>query len=273
MSGRVSSLRSKQQKTKRRKTRLYKYVGLLTLFALVFGGLIFLFRADFLKIKNVSVSGNTLVPESVIKEIAWQKMNNAHFFVLPKNNIVIYPKRNIEKEILEKFRTVMDVKINRGSGGVINIQITEYKPKYLWCNGLSREKCYFMSENGFIFSESADFTDDVLFTFYGLVEADDPIGKTYTSNEKFVELNYFVESMKLLDISPVGLSARGQGDFELRLLSGGQILFSDREDFLNTFENLETIISEQTRLDKDFLKKLEYIDIRFSSKVFVKMKN
>jgi hypothetical protein len=130
-----------------------------------------------------------------------------------------------------------------------------------------------MSENGFIFSESADFTDDVLFTFYGLVEADDPIGKTYTSNEKFVELNYFVESMKLLDISPVGLSARGQGDFELRLLSGGQILFSDREDFLNTFENLETIISEQTRLDKDFLKKLEYIDIRFSSKVFVKMKN
>jgi hypothetical protein len=67
-----------------------------------------------------------------------------------------------------------------------------------------------------------------------------------------------------------------EGDFELLLSaeggSGGSIFFSNHEPVLTTFENIETIIDEQTRLDKEFLSKLDYIDVRFSSKAFVKLK-
>lgn len=254
---------------------MYKYGALGFVLALAFVGSVFAARAQFGRIQNVAINGNELVQEKALQEIAWTELSGSFLFAFPKNSLAIYPKKNIEEKIRNQFPTISNVEISRGNSKALQIDITEHTPDFLWCNNLTREKCYFMDRQGFIFTESAGFSKDVLFTFYGLVDSagpSGPIGKTYLSQEKFAELNYFIDSMKLLDISPVGLNARGQDDFELYLSSGGSILFSNREAFLNTFENLETIIAEQGRLDKNFLSRLEYIDIRFSSKVFVKLK-
>jgi hypothetical protein len=129
-----------------------------------------------------------------------------------------------------------------------------------------------MDRSGYIFTESADFSTGVLFTYYGLVDGKEPIGKTYLPQDKFKELNSFIDSLKLLRMTPVGLNSLGADDFEIYLSNGGKIIFSSHEPFLTTFENLETVVAEQQRLYPDFLTRLDYVDVRFTSKVFVKLK-
>ena len=46
------------------------------------------------------------------------------------------------------------------------------------------------------FNEAADFSSSVLFTYYGLVDPKDPIGKVYLPVETFVRLNSFIESLE-----------------------------------------------------------------------------
>lgn len=236
-------------------------------------GSIFAVRAQFGRIQNVTVSGNALVQEKDLRNIAWTELSGSFLWAFPKNSLVIYPKGKIEEKIRKEFATISDIDISRADNRTLAIKVSEHEPDFLWCVNLEREKCYYMDKHGYIFTESANFSKDVLFTFYGLADSENPVGKRFMSSDKFAELNYFIDSMKLLNIAPVGLNARGQDDFELYLSSGGSILFSDREEFLNTFENLETIIADRTVDDKNFLDKLDYIDIRFSSKVFVKLKN
>jgi len=272
MTQRLSSFRSKRLQTKRRKTRLYKYVVLGFVVVFAFVGSVFAARAQFGRIQNVVVSGNELVQEKDLKNIAWTELSGSFLWAFPKNSLAIYPRENIEEKIRKEFATISEVDISRGESRTLEIKVLEHEPDFLWCSSLAREKCFYMDKNGYIFTESANFSKDVLFTFYGLADAESPVGKKFMSSEKFSEIDYFINSMKLLNISPIGLNARGQDDFELYLSSGGSILFSNREEFLNTFENLETIIAEQTRLDKNFLQNFEYIDIRFSSKVFVKLR-
>jgi cell division septal protein FtsQ len=273
MSSRLSSFRSKRLKTKRRKTRYYKYGALAALLVFAFVGSIFVARAQFGRIQNVAVKGNELVQTDDLRELAWSELSGTFLWAFPKNSLALYPRKKIEEKIRGEFATISNIDISREDNRTLQIEVAEHEPDFLWCKNLERETCYFMDKNGYIFTESAGFSKDVLFTFYGLVDPENPVAKRYMPSDKFAELNSFIDSMKLLNISPIGLNARGQDDFELYLSSGGSILFSDREEFLNTFENLETIIAEQTRQDKQFLSKLEYIDIRFSSKVFVKLKN
>ena len=69
------------------------------------------------------------------------------------------------------------------------------------------------------------FSSGVLFTYYGNIDATDPIGKTYLPEDKFKELNAFVDSLKLLKMTPIGLNSLSTDDYEI-LLSGGVRLFS-----------------------------------------------
>ena len=193
-------------------------------------------------------------------------------WIFSKNNVFLYPRKTIENRIYEQSTAIENVSVSFDGLKTISVKIREYGQDYLWCDSEARARCYFMDSNGYIFSESADFFKNVLFTYYGLADGNKPIGQTYLPEAEFAELNKFIDSAKLLKLVPIGLIARAEGDFELLLTSGGSILFSNREPFLTTFENLETIIAEQTRLEKEFLKRLDYIDVRFTSKAFVKLR-
>ncbi len=269
---RASSFRSDRHKDKKRKILIYKYSGVTFGVIALISGFAFLTRANFVKIGEVKIEGNQIVQKEAIEQIVKDELQAHSLKIFSKNNFFFYPRTETERKIQSQFSAVANVSVGLKGFKTVDVQVNEYQPAYLWCDSLARTRCYFMDKNGYIFNESADFSKDVLFTYYGLVDSKDPIGDTYLPPEKFAQLSYFIDSMKLLNLSPVGLNARGNDDFELLLSSGGSVLFSDHEEFLTTFENLETIIAEQLVLDKDFLSKLDYIDVRFSSKAFVKLK-
>lgn len=272
MSVRSSSFRSKRQRNKRLKHAFYKYGGIGLGILSIFFSLVFITRADFIKVKGVDVFGTEIVNKASIEEIAEQELGAKSFWVFPKSNFLLFPRNSIEKKIRNQFTTVADVSVSFEGLSKLLVNVVEYKPAYLWCNSVVREKCYFMDNRGYIFTESADFSSGVLFTYYGRIDDAEPIGKTYLPEQKFKELNGFVDSLKLLKMSPIGLNSLSEDDYEVLLSGGGKVIFSSRETFLTTFENLETVVAEQNKIHTDFLTTLDYIDVRFASKVFVKMR-
>lgn len=273
MSRRASSFRSKRLRDKRQKALFYKYAGGILLFLLALFGLSLLSRADFAGVKKVVIEGNEIVRKEAIEAIVNDALETSYLWFFSKNNFALYPRETVEKEIYRQFAAVGAVSVSFDGLKTISVSVKEYKPAYLWCESVARERCYFMDVRGYVFMESAEFSEEVMFTYYGLIDPVAPVGKTYMPEEKFTALNNFIGNVKSLKLSPVGLNARGGEDFELHIASGGSIIFSGREDLLTTFENLETIVLAQTRAEKDFLSRLDYIDVRFNSKAFVKLKN
>ncbi len=272
----VSSLGSKKLQERKRKIRLYKYGGGFLAVVAIVAGLSFLSRASFVRVGNIEVEGTKISKSSEVSGIVQDELNSSYLWIFSRNNISLFSRSGVEKKIYAQSTAIKHASVSFDGLKKINVKITEYEPKYLWCDSETRDHCYFMDSRGYIFSESAGFSSNVIFTFYGLVDPAAPIGKTYMSETAFADATKFIDSMSLLRLSPIGFIARGEGDFELLLSSGsgtgGSIFFSNHEPVLTTFENIETIIDEQTRLDKDFLLKLDYIDVRFSSKAFVRLK-
>jgi len=273
MSRRLSSFRSKRLKTKRQKVVIYKYFSATLFFVLLVIGLSWLSRADFARVNNIAVVGNSLVQKEAVEKIVTDTLNTSFLWIFSKNNPVLFSRSRVENEIYKQFATVGAVSVAFSGLKTIVVHIKEYEPAYLWCDYLTHDACYFMDSNGYIFSESAEFSKGVLRTYYGLVSSSSPVGSTYIEPVKFTALNKFIESLKLLKFFPAGVNTRSPGDYELTLVSGGSILFSDNEDYLKTFENLETIINQQTLTHKNFHSQLEYVDVRFNSKVFIKLKH
>lgn len=275
----VSSLESKKLQNKKRKSRLYKYGGTLFIFVAILVGLVFLSHASFLHVAEIEVRGAKISDVEMLSTVVKDELASSLFWIFSKNNIFLFSRADVEKKLYAQSTVIKKVSVSFRGLQKISVTVTEYEPKYLWCDTETRDRCYFMDSKGYIFSESAGFSSAVIFTFYGLVDPVNPIGKTYMSETLFVDAVKFIDSMSLLRVEPIGLVARGEGDFELLLSAegiasgtGGSIFFSNHEPMLTTFENIETIIDEQTRLDKEFLSKLDYIDVRFSSKAFVKLK-
>lgn len=244
----------------------------MILFVVSVTGLSYLSRAEFVRVEKVEVQGNKIIKTETIEKIVESQRQTPYLWFFSRDNFAFFSRADTERDIYRQFATVGTVDVSFIGFKTISVHLTEHEPKYLWCDTAARINCYFMSPTGFIFMESADFSKEILFTFYGMINGDSPIGKIYMPFSKFIALNDFIKSLKLLGLSPVGLNARTEEDFQLYLATGGSILFSDKDDLLMTFENLETVIAEQTLKQKDFLSKLDYVDVRFSSKVFIKTK-
>lgn len=269
---RASSFRSRRLQDKRKKAIVHKYVGGILFLVITILGLSLLSRAEFARVGKVVVEGNELIRTEVLKQIVDSTLESSYLKLFSKNNFVLFPRGKIEKQIQQQFATVGAASVSFDGFKTVLVKVIEHEPAHLWCDSAARDHCYFMDANGFIFSESADFSKNVLFTYYGLVDPGQPIGKTFMPQKEFTELKEFIDSLQLLKLTAVGLNARSEGDFELHLSPGGSILFSNKEDFLTTFENLETTVTEETKKDPNFLRRLEYIDVRFASKAFVKLK-
>jgi len=268
----VSKRLKKSPKARKNNIRISIYAAIVVVSIVFCAGTIFLIRSNLVRLHSVVVSGNEIVKREAIEEIISESRRDSLFWIIPKDNVVLFSRSKLKTKIQERLSTIAHTEVSFTDFYTLEVKVREHKPTYLWCASLLREKCYFMNESGFIFNEAAGFSEGVLFTYYGLVDTAAPIGKTYLPVEKFIELNKFTESLRLLKIVPVGLNVLEQDDYEIHLSSGSTILFSGREDFLQTFANLETIITEQLRSNKNFLAEVDYIDVRFVSKAFLKLK-
>jgi hypothetical protein len=263
-------------KKKRRKKRL-KY-GIVILLILFLVGLVsYVSHRAEIRITKVILSGGVLVTQEEIESKILLFIDGSRLWLFPKNNAFLYPKKALENYLKETFRRIDTADIHLKDFQTLEIDVSERKPLALWCGSEpteDAEHCYFMDQNGTVYTEAPFFSGDAYFKYYGRMEGETPLGKDYlASTTKFAEISDFISEAKRLSIHPQQLVAKENDEFSLVLSGGGKIYFDAKESLLIVRQNLEALLRTPTFASStEYNLPVEYIDLRFGNKLFYKLK-
>jgi len=286
----LNSPRVEELKRKRYRILRNKILFFVFLFLVILIGLVFLSKWEKININNVRISGNKVVETGDIEQIVQSNISGRYLWLFPKTNFLIYPQKKIERELKNKFKRIKDIFVNDKNIKTLEILVSEYEGKYLWCgtevpeallmessiSNASGQKCYFMDENGYIFDEAPYFSGQVFFRFYGKIafNTENPSGSFFLPNnfEKIISFKKMLEEMSL---KPLAFLKDDTGDMDIFLspsTTSQKIIFKLDSDFEKLAENLQAVLTTEP-FQSDFKNRytsLLYIDLRFGNKVYYK---
>lgn len=272
------SFRREDYNKKKREKFLIKIGLVFLLLALIFVGLVFLSRMQRFRISNVDFTGGLLISPDEIKTETQNFLGGNYFWFFPKNNRFLYAHDDLENFLKGRFKRIDTISIYTVDNQTIRITIKERGLYALWCEGQpgdgSPEKCYFMDNNGVVFSESPTFSGDAYFKYYGYMGNEvNPIGMTYLGSiDFFHDLSAFVERVKNTSVRPVYCVAKDSKQFDLILSDGGKVYVDGSVPFSKSNDNLEALLKNLSSATTTRDLNIDYIDLRFGNKLFYKLK-
>ena len=268
-SGKVLNSRAFYKKKKRRKR--IQLIFLSIGFLLVLSSLIYLSRQERFLVAEVAVLGEDVIDKEEIRGVAERLLRGYYFWIVPRANSFVYPRRTIERGLVEEFPRLKSADLDLSEPNTLYITVEERLPFALYC--VNTSECYFLDEEGYIFALAPSFSGAVYFIYTTETLMENPIGKTLISAEVFKSLPKFIEELSILGIHPAAL-AIGNEEYSLSLPNGGEILWRRGGDLTVIHSNLEAFLSDDSiQTQSNFLDKILYLDLRTENKVFYKFKD
>ena len=281
----LNSPHIEELKRRKRKILKIKIIFFFICFLILLVGLIFLSRWSKLNIENVEISGNSIIETKDIEKVVNENLKGYYFWVFPKTNFLLYPKKIIKKDLENNFKRLYDISIDVYKIKTLKVFVAEREGKYLWCGDYvpvliedtSSYKCYFMNDDGYVFDEAPYFSGNVYFKTYGSLDnkTENTFG-SYFLKDKFTGIVKFKETLEGLGLNPIYFWTGEDGDANISISSqsniGPKVIFKINSDYEKISENLQAAITTeplQTKI-KDNLSSLLYIDLRFGNKVYYK---
>lgn len=238
------------------------------------------------RVQTVAVLGTETLATYDIEKVVHSRIDGAFAYLFPRNTVFFIHKRGLERAIVEAYPRIetIDVTIDQQE---LRVLIQERKASYLWCGPVpfaeivEEQACYYFDKSGFIFDSAPYFSAAVYFTLYDAIEAGgetDPIGSHVAHHEDIESLLSFVASLEPLGIRGFAL---GLTDTEATLYLGNtkdihapKVIWNIDGNYTELGSNLKSALAVEP-MKSEVLggeKKLDYIDLRYSDKVYYKMK-
>lgn len=271
------NLGSSQMRTRRHRLFLVRFYIILFFFLVILFSLAILSGHDKAIIKTFLISGNNSVTNTEIFKITDNNIEGRYLGLFAKNNFLIFPRFEIEKDILDQIKTIKSVNISWKDWQIVTISIEERRPHSVWCGDdvkKAEANCYFMDQTGYIFAEAPVFSGNIFIRNYSLpviqgASSTDPIGTYFLSTSIYSKIFSLID---LLDGRGIAVSKVyfDQMDFTFYLTTGQTIIFNDKEGgFDSAFQNLFSALDSKDLDLVDDGDKIKYIDLRFESKIVV----
>ena len=273
-------LRPNQIIKRRRRQRILKSVYYFVATLIVVGLFVLVMRLDFFKIKLVNVSGNISIKSEEISSEVKNILSGEYFYVIPKDNILIYPKKEIAGVLAKNFPRLETINIS-SSRSEVAITVTERKPEALWCGesfSANMDTCSFIDSTGFVFAQAPQFDGSSYLKMFGRSQNEVEVAGTSTSNSSStadmssdvvsddtdsvtehpvvsgwqfvsaIEYNGIIDFIKKakiwgLDLNAVEISDTNNYKFEIK--DNGLLLVNRKIELNNTLENLKAGLSNQ----------------------------
>lgn len=264
----VSTLRKRRRTSFLRKTLVF-LIWLIVIFSLFVGTLYW----QKVRIENVSVSGDSIIPEENILQIAKKNLEYKYLYVIPTDNIALIRRTAIKNDLFENYKKIKSVKISFMDLKNIDISISDREIDALWCQGNPAKpgNCFFMDKDGFVFSDAVSITGRELIRYFGFIAKENPLGETFFERKKMDEIKMFVSLLEGLNMQTSSFYAKGE--YEVYLSSGGRIILDDGKTLEKSFTNLKALVDNgYIKTNEEFLRRIDYIDLRFGDKVSFKLK-
>lgn len=255
---------------RRRHTSFIKKIFVYIIFTLFFVSLSILgLTREEVIIKDIVVSGNTSVSTEDILKIIENNISNNYLFIIRTDNILLLRRGEIKNDILNNIKKISEVSISVRAVDKIEIAVKERESKNLWCDGTPAvsKNCYFMDSSSFIFEKAAVFSSDTFPKYFGLITDENPIGQLYLK-ENFSNVINLFNKLKEMSFEPKSFNAINIHEYEVYLLGDGKIILNDKKSFESSLLNLQALVNDgYIKNDKESIKKIKYIDLRFGNKV------
>ncbi|MDP3875051.1 MAG: hypothetical protein Q8Q22_00825 [bacterium] len=272
--GRV--LNSREFYEKKKKRRYIQLILLFVVFISVISLLVYFSRQKRFQIVEVAVLGENVVDKEELAQIVRRELIGRYLWVVPRANTLIYPRRAIERGLLEKFTRLKSVNLNLDEYQRLLITVDERVPFALYCTNASNPQdasnCFFLDEEGFIFAPAPSFSSGVYFVYVTEDPVENPVGKRFITIEKFGLLSKFINTFVAFNIDLLALEIKDD-EYTLLLVNGGQIMWRRDSDLALIHSNLEAFLSDDSiRAQSNFFDRMLYLDLRAENKVFYKFR-
>lgn len=245
---RSASLHSPKQLKQKRKKKIMFAAFVFVCVIVILGLIVLVLRFNFLQINKIEVKGTALLSSVEMQEKAFSVLREKYLYLIPKSNVLLYPKDTLEKVLRDSYKKIDSMEIRHNSFRGLEILVEEKVPTALVCEGfheenVQEEDCYFADETGYVFGKAPQFSTGVYLRYYIVTDIGDSIiGTNFIAEELFKDLQKFAEAAQRATIDPLGILIGSQGDFEMysRNSDGSEMItyFNDRYPFEKTSSNL-----------------------------------
>jgi len=260
-----------QSKIKARKRRRRNRIIAVCVvgFLILFGASVALFRAPFLRVTVISVTGAQTLNAEEIKQFVQQRITGNYLFVYPKDDILIYPQTAIERDLAAAYPVLKLVEVYADNFHTIGVVLHERTPAALWC----ATDCYLMDENGVIYA-SVQGTSTDQYVVYGGAVVGEKNPRQYLTQDKYHALAALVSALSQVEVgNPVRqIVVDEMQDGRAYFQNDFVLVFSSKDQPGDVFERL-TLARQAAPLVGKSLGELEYIDLRFGDKLYYKLKS
>ena len=241
---------------------------------------IWLSRMQSVSVTRIDISGNSVIKADDVSALVERDLSGNFLKIFPKKNIFIYPRGQIEKDVLATFPRADSVSISLGDSRALAIDLTLRKPVSLWCASASStlsdilsESCYFFDKNGFIFAPAPNFEGPVFVKYYGILSGD-PIKQVFLGGETISKLGSFLEGLdNSLKLTATNVYLKDDyKEYDVFLSNGVGLYISGNVPFEDSLNNLALFLNSSSTKQID-ISKFNYIDLRYGNKIYYKLKN
>lgn len=270
------TIRSSKLKKKKKKIFIIK----MSMFFLIIIGcvalLIYAFNTKYLEIQEVKVEGAQHVLNTQVQEYAENVLAGAYVGFIPKENILLYPKQEIEESIRSDFPRINDISLELDpfKERALYIALSERREVGVWCRRVgenNEDECYFIDNKGYVFAQAPVYSGGAVFVYRGGIQ-DEPLGNHFLDPESFTKLHAFIhaiqKSSKLSVLEPIELEQVTDNKYQIHLQSGAYIFINEQQELEQIYDTLVTVVDKEDIVISD----IEYIDLRIEDKVFYKHK-
>jgi hypothetical protein len=243
----------------------------------------------------VQVSGvdDGIIPH--IKDTVMNALSGEYIGLISRANVLFYPRKQIEEEIMAKFDEAAMVKVDSVDRHTVRVSIKEKDPAGLLCPTLpdfngndilldNPSSCYFVDESGFIFKKAPSFSGDVYSRYYvpdlapqlDASASSTLVGLFATSTAEFKIVHEFYDIMKRNNIVTDALLMKGGGEYELYIRNPGEssstavIYFNTLSSTTEQAANFLSFWNHMTATASGRGESIQfdYIDVRYGDNVY-----
>jgi hypothetical protein len=179
-----------------------------------------------------------------------------------------------KKAIQNKFSRIETISVSRDNFHSLTIDIKEFDAKYLWCSQSSVEDCYFMDNQGIVYSNAPVFSG----TAYPKIITNKevlPLPFLVMDISEVARITMLNDRLSAIGITPVNFKYISDREMIVDFLHNKTISNIKIDPNIPTETTLEYVFSAIrtepfSSLFQNSEKNLLYIDVRFPSKVVYK---
>ncbi len=225
------------------------------------------------RISRVTVSSG----DASLADLATAAMRGSYFGVIPRDSVFFYPSGAIRAAILSAHPEIAAVSISRSGFESISIEADARAPVARWCGSAYSSRtasstlaadCYLFDADGFIYATATAAVAPInAFTVYEPLDASvTPVGVTLPYAGQFPAAFDFARKLASFGSPAVAVGIH-DGEVDDYLASGTRVTY-----LLGGEQNAYAALVS-ARADLDLADgSIEYVDLRFPGKVYLKKK-